>query len=67
MALVLLFFGGFITIGGEWFQMWKSATWNGLAPAFRNSVLALFGIVLLHLPSNAWSPETESRENEPRN
>ena len=51
LALVLLFFGGFIVIGGEWFQMWKSTTWNGLDPAFRNSTLALFGLVLLHMPS----------------
>ena len=50
MGLVILFFAGFITIGGEWFQMWKSLAWNGLEPAFRNSVLALFGLVLLYLP-----------------
>jgi predicted small integral membrane protein len=53
LALVLLFFGGFIVIGGEWFQMWKSTTWNGLDPAFRNSTLALFGLVLLHMPSGS--------------
>ncbi|MEM9456896.1 MAG: DUF2165 domain-containing protein [Myxococcota bacterium] len=50
LGLVVLFFGGFITIGGEWFQMWKSTTWNGLDPAFRNATLALFGLALLHLP-----------------
>jgi predicted small integral membrane protein len=49
LGLVILFFGGFIAIGGEWFQMWKSVQWNGLEPAFRNSSLALFGLVLLHL------------------
>ena len=27
---VLLFFGGFRAIGGEWFQMWQSKDWNGL-------------------------------------
>jgi predicted small integral membrane protein len=54
--LVLLFFGGFIVIGGEWFQMWKSSAWNGLDPAFRNSVLALLTLVLLHLPSPHWAP-----------
>jgi predicted small integral membrane protein len=46
--------GGFITIGGEWFQMWRSVEWNGLEPAFRNSVLAIFGLVLVHLPSPQW-------------
>jgi predicted small integral membrane protein len=55
LMLLLLFFGGFIAIGGEWFQMWKSAAWNGLDPAFRNSVLALGTMILVHLPSPQWS------------
>lgn len=56
LAMILvLFMGGFITIGGEWFQMWRSTSWNGLEPAFRNSVLAAFGIVLMHLPSPQWA------------
>jgi predicted small integral membrane protein len=53
--IVLLFVGGFITIGGEWFQMWRSTSWNGLDPAFRNSVIAGIGLVLLHLPSAQWA------------
>ncbi len=53
--ILVLFMGGFITIGGEWFQMWRSNAWNGLEPAFRNSVLAAFGIVLMHLPSPQWA------------
>ncbi len=57
LMLLLLFFGGFITIGGEWFQMWKSDAWNGLDPAFRNSVLALVTLVLIHLPSPHWNRE----------
>ena len=54
LMIVILFMGGFITIGGEWFQMWRSVEWNGLEPAFRNSVLAIFGLVLVHLPSPQW-------------
>ena len=54
LMIVVLFMGGFITIGGEWFQMWRSVEWNGLEPAFRNSVLAIFGLVLVHLPSPQW-------------
>jgi predicted small integral membrane protein len=46
--------GGFVTVGGEWFQMWKSTAWNGLDPAFRNSVLALAGLILIHMPSDYW-------------
>lgn len=55
LMLVLLFMGGFIAIGGEWFQMWKSVDWNGLDPAFRNSVLALIALAILHLPSPHWT------------
>lgn len=54
VMIVILFVGGFITIGGEWFQMWRSTSWNGLDPAFRNSVIAGIGLVLLHLPSAQW-------------
>jgi predicted small integral membrane protein len=54
LMIIALFFGGFITVGGEWFQMWRSTTWNGLDPAFRNSVLAGVTLVLIHLPTSAW-------------
>ena len=53
LMVLALFFGGFIVVGGEWFQMWRSTAWNGLDPAFRNSVLALIPLVLLHLPYSA--------------
>ncbi|MCE6994293.1 DUF2165 domain-containing protein [Saccharothrix sp. S26] len=45
---VLLFGGGFIAIGGEWFLMWQSKEWNGLSAAFQNFVVAALGLVLLH-------------------
>jgi predicted small integral membrane protein len=53
--LILLFFGGFIVIGGEWFQMWRSDDWNGLDPAFRNTMLALGTLILVHLPGTGTS------------
>ena len=31
---LLLYMVGFVTIGGEWFAMWQSATWNGQQKAF---------------------------------
>jgi predicted small integral membrane protein len=52
---VLLFFGGFLTVGGEWWAMWQNSTFNGQEPAFRNSILALAGILLAHLPSPDWA------------
>jgi predicted small integral membrane protein len=62
LMLILLFFGGFIAIGGEWFQMWKSESWNGIEPAFRNSVLAVATLIVVHLPSEHWhKPLTDTR------
>lgn len=59
--LLLLFMGGFIAIGGEWFQMWKSEAWNGLEPAFRNSMLALVTLVMVHLPSPYWMTKPDDQ------
>jgi predicted small integral membrane protein len=47
LMVVLLFFGGFVCIGGEWFAMYRSTQWNGLEPAFRNSVLALLTLLVV--------------------
>lgn len=44
---IILWFTGFITLGGEWFLMWKSELWNGQQAAFRLTVI--FGITLLYL------------------
>jgi predicted small integral membrane protein len=45
-AGMLLWSLAFITIGGEWFMMWESSTWNGEFAALRmfifNSVALLF-------------------------
>jgi predicted small integral membrane protein len=40
-----LYFFGFLVVGGEWFQMWQSQTWNGQEAAFRFA--ASFGLVLI--------------------
>jgi predicted small integral membrane protein len=31
----MVWFFGFMVIGGEWFQMWQSSQWNGQQAAFR--------------------------------
>jgi len=54
LMVIVLFAGGFIDIGGEWFQMWKSTAWNGLDTAFRALVIAALPLVLIHLPSPLW-------------
>jgi predicted small integral membrane protein len=44
---LLMWLVAFITVGGEWFLMWQSRTWNGQEEAFRN--FAVVGIVFLIL------------------
>ncbi|WP_114239795.1 DUF2165 family protein [Dyella sp. C9] len=44
---LMLWLGGFIAIGGEWFGMWMSTQWNGLESAFRFVVVLLVALVCL--------------------
>lgn len=62
LMIILLFFGGFITVGGEWFSMWRSTSWNGLDPAFRNAVLAAINLVLIHVPVAGWGRRRDVAE-----
>lgn len=51
LLMVLFLFGaGFIAVGGEWFAMWQSKSWNGLDAAARNFMLAGIVLVVIHLP-----------------
>ena len=43
-ASLVLWLGGFLIVGGEWFLMWQSSTWNGQDAAFR-----MFGVTALVL------------------
>ena len=47
---IVLWFTGFITIGGEWFLMWQSDVWNGIQPAFRLAVVLGISLVYLTRP-----------------
>jgi len=42
-----VFFFGFITVGGNWFIMYLNSKWNGMEPAFQNSVMTLGMLVLV--------------------
>jgi predicted small integral membrane protein len=44
---VLLWLGGFMAVGGEWFGMWMSTQWNGLASAFRFVMVLMAALVYL--------------------
>jgi predicted small integral membrane protein len=49
LMMMLLFGGGFIAIGGEWFVMWQSQQWNGLQPAVFNFLIASAGLIVTQL------------------
>lgn len=44
---MIIWFGYFITIGGEWFAMWQSSTWNGLSSAFRMFTISALTLLIL--------------------
>lgn len=46
----LLWFFGFIVVGGEWFFMWQSHEWNGVESAFRFVVLIMMTLVFVAIP-----------------
>ncbi|MGD0566912.1 MAG: DUF2165 domain-containing protein [Candidatus Sulfotelmatobacter sp.] len=52
---LLMWLVAFLSIGGEWFLMWQSKTWNGQDAAFR--MFTVIGVVLLFVAQ----PETEAQ------
>lgn len=47
---ILLWFTGFMTIGGEWFLMWQSEVANAQQSAFRLVLILGFTLIYLALP-----------------
>ncbi|WP_198407300.1 DUF2165 domain-containing protein [Nocardia terpenica] len=48
--VIVLFVGGFLTVGGEWFRMWANREINASATALQNFLVAGVGLILVHLP-----------------
>jgi predicted small integral membrane protein len=46
---IVIWFLGFEVVGGEWFAMWQSPTWNGLTSAERIVSFLSLVLILLHL------------------
>lgn len=46
---LLIWFTGFEVIGGEWFAMWQSSSWNGLGAAERIVSFLLAALIFLHM------------------
>jgi predicted small integral membrane protein len=49
----LLYYVGFVAIGGEWFSMWQSAVWNGQAKAVMFVTCSTLALIVLLLPEEA--------------
>jgi len=52
---LLMWLVAFLSVGGEWFMMWQSRTWNGQEAAFRTFTVA--GLILLIV----LQPDTEGQ------
>ena len=50
---VMLWFTFFVSVGGEWFLMWQSKTWNGQLTAFLLSICFLLFLIHQHLPEES--------------
>jgi predicted small integral membrane protein len=47
---LLIWFIGFLIVGGKWFAMWQSKTWNGQQAAFRFCLTALAVLLFINQP-----------------
>jgi predicted small integral membrane protein len=56
----MLFGGGSIAIGGEWFQMWQSSRWE--QPTVTDFLIESVGLILTHLGKSAARIGSESDE-----
>jgi predicted small integral membrane protein len=45
---VILWFTVFVTVGGEWFLMWQSKTWNGQQTAFFLTICFMLFLIYLN-------------------
>jgi predicted small integral membrane protein len=53
---LLLWLVAFLDIGGEWFLMWQSKTWNGQEAAFRMFTVTSIVLLLLVQPESDEQP-----------
>jgi predicted small integral membrane protein len=54
LGFVVWFFG-FMVVGGEWFSMWQSPTWNGQEAAFRFYMTILAVLIFVNQPDGELS------------
>ena len=52
---LLMWLVAFLAVGGEWFLMWQSKTWNGQDAAFRMfTVVGIVLLLLVHREAEEW-------------
>jgi predicted small integral membrane protein len=62
LAGFLVWFFGFMVVGGEWFAMWQSPKWNGQEAAFRFYLTILAVLIYVSQPDADLQPrQTGSR------
>ena len=59
---IFIWFFGFQVVGGEWFAMWQSSTWNGLNSADRIVTFLVLILILLQFKDEAL-PNEQERKN----
>jgi predicted small integral membrane protein len=55
----LVWFFGFMVVGGEWFQMWQSQKWNGQEAAFRFYITMLVVLIFVNQPDGELTATAE--------
>lgn len=53
---LLMWLVAFLSVGGEWFLMWQSRTWNGQDAAFRMFTVIGIVLMLVALPDSEVQP-----------
>lgn len=61
LAGFLVWFLGFMAVGGEWFLMWQSATWNGQQAAFRFYATILLVLIYVMQPDEELEEKQKSQ------
>jgi predicted small integral membrane protein len=59
----LVWFLGFMMVGGEWFQMWQSRLWNGQEAAFRFYMTVLAVLIFVNQKDDDLATSKKSAVN----
>jgi predicted small integral membrane protein len=62
----LIWFFGFMVVGGEWFSMWESQVWNGQEAAFRFYMAVLAVLIFVAQPDGDVTDGVTVRRAAPR-